>query len=174
MRLLIYKLKMKFYKFFFSANKFAEASGMVFGKRTLISTKEIGSEPYLIKLGNDVRVTAGVVFHTHGAARVLRSKYPQCDFFGRINIGNNVYIGQRAMILPGVTIGDNVVVGAASVVTKSVPSNSIVAGNPAKLICDLSEFESKNIKYNLDTKNMGFFEKKRFLLSLAEDKFIKK
>ena len=49
-------------------------------------------------------------------------------------IGDNVWIGYRAMILKGVTIGDNSVVAANSVVTKDVPSNSIVAGNPAKII----------------------------------------
>lgn len=49
-------------------------------------------------------------------------------------IGNNCLIGKGSIILPGVTIGDNVVVGAGSVVTKDVPNNVIVAGNPAKII----------------------------------------
>lgn len=49
-------------------------------------------------------------------------------------IGQNCFIGGRSLILPGVTIGDSCIVGAGSVVTRSVPPNSIVAGNPAKLI----------------------------------------
>ncbi len=49
-------------------------------------------------------------------------------------IGNNVWIGELCSILPGVTIGDNCVIGANSVVTKSIPSNSIAVGNPAKVI----------------------------------------
>lgn len=49
-------------------------------------------------------------------------------------IGQNCFIGGRALILPGVTIGDSCIVGAGSVVTKSVPAHSIVAGNPAKII----------------------------------------
>jgi len=49
-------------------------------------------------------------------------------------IGNNVWLGSRVMVLKGVTIGDNSVIGAMSVVTKSIPSNCIVAGNPAKVI----------------------------------------
>lgn len=51
-----------------------------------------------------------------------------------ITIGKNVWIGGSAVILPGVTIGDNAVVGAGSVVTKDVPKNAVVAGNPAKLV----------------------------------------
>lgn len=51
-----------------------------------------------------------------------------------INIGRRVWIGAGATILPGVTIGDNSVVGAGSVVTKDVPSDTIVAGNPARFI----------------------------------------
>lgn len=51
-----------------------------------------------------------------------------------VNIGKRVWIGAGATILPGVTIGDNSVVGAGSVVTKDVPSDTIVAGNPARFI----------------------------------------
>lgn len=53
-------------------------------------------------------------------------------------IGDNVWIGGDATILPGVTIGDNVVIGAGSVVTKDIPSNVVIAGNPAKIIKTLS------------------------------------
>ena len=49
-------------------------------------------------------------------------------------IGQNCFIGGRSMILPGIEIGDNCVIGAGAVVTKSVPSRSIAAGNPAKII----------------------------------------
>ncbi len=54
-------------------------------------------------------------------------------------IGNNVYIGAGAVIMNPVNIGDNVIIGAGSVVTKDIPSNCIVAGNPAKIIRNLSE-----------------------------------
>ena len=49
-------------------------------------------------------------------------------------IGQNCFIGGRALILPGVSVGDSCIVGAGSVVTRSVPANSIVAGNPARVI----------------------------------------
>ena len=51
-----------------------------------------------------------------------------------VRIKRNVWIGANATILPGVTIGENAVVGAGSVVTKDVPDNAVVAGNPARLI----------------------------------------
>ena len=51
-----------------------------------------------------------------------------------VTIGDNVWIGGSATILPGVSIGDNVTIGAGSVVTKDVESNTVVAGNPAKII----------------------------------------
>lgn len=51
-----------------------------------------------------------------------------------VTIGDNVWIGTHAVILPGVTIGDRSVIGAGSVVTKDVPANSVVVGNPAKII----------------------------------------
>lgn len=54
-----------------------------------------------------------------------------------VTIGDNVWIGGNAVILPGVSLGDNVVVGAGAVVTKSFPSNVVIAGNPAKIIKEL-------------------------------------
>jgi len=51
-----------------------------------------------------------------------------------VTIGNNCWITTRCIILPGVTIGDNCVIGAGSVVNIDIPSNSIVMGNPAKVV----------------------------------------
>ena len=57
------------------------------------------------------------------------------------NIGKNCFIAPNSVILPGITIGDEVIVGAGSVVTKDIPNNVVVAGNPAKII-------RKNIRMN--------------------------
>ena len=56
-----------------------------------------------------------------------------------VTIGNNVWIGGSATILPGVTIGDNVVIGAGSVVTHDIPSDTVAAGNPARVIKKLKD-----------------------------------
>lgn len=57
---------------------------------------------------------------------------------GPVIIGQNVWVGDKATILPGVTIGDGAVIGANSVVTKDVPPYSIVGGNPAKVLKQLN------------------------------------
>lgn len=64
---------------------------------------------------------------------LIGKKSPNSDI-SKCTIGDNVYIGAGAIIMNPVTIGDNVVIGAASVVTKDIPSNCVVAGNPAKVI----------------------------------------
>ena len=65
---------------------------------------------------------------------VFRKENPNFDFYGKILIGNNVNIGNDVVIMPGVRVVDNVVIGAQSVITKSIPSNIVVAGIPAKFI----------------------------------------
>ena len=62
---------------------------------------------------------------------------------GRVNIGDNVFIGAESVVLPGVTIGNNVIVGANSTVTHDIPDNTVVAGTPAKLICTLDDYLNK-------------------------------
>lgn len=71
-----------------------------------------GSEPYLISIGNHVRITSGVRFVTHdGGVWTLRERggCEDIDKFGRIRIGNNVHIGWNTIIMPNVEIGDNCV-----------------------------------------------------------------
>lgn len=76
--------------------------------------------------------------------------------------------------MPGVTIGEGSLVAAGSVVTKSVAPYTVVGGNPARFICTTKEYMEKNLKYNLNCKQMSMTDKKLFLLSLEDDHFIKK
>lgn len=68
------------------------------------------------------------------SANHSRSNYSEHDKTPPLKIGKNVWIGSNCVLLPGVEIGDNVIIGAGSIVTKSIPSNSIAAGNPCKVI----------------------------------------
>ena len=62
---------------------------------------------------------------------------------GHVKIGDNVFIGMNSTILKGVTIGDNVVIGANSLINKDVPSNSVVVGNPQRVVCTIDEYLEK-------------------------------
>ena len=109
-----------------------------------------------------------------GGGKAVRHISPNFDVFGKIKIGNNVYIGNNSLIMPGVTIGDNVLVAAGSVVTHSVPDNVVIGGNPAKLLCSLEEYYQRNLPYNTDTKGLSFKEKKEVLIKLSDGMFVKK
>ena len=104
---------------------------------------------------------------------MIRKEIPGFDSFGKIIIKDWAYIGSGSHILPGVTIGEGALVAAGSIVTKSVPPHAVVGGNPARVICTVEEYKKKNIKYNTKTYGMSVEEKKRILLSLPDDMFIK-
>lgn len=109
-----------------------------------------------------------------GGGNVVRHKYPDFDCFGKVVIGDYVYIGTNALIMPGVTIGNNVLVAAGSVVTKSIPSGMVVAGNPAKKICTIAEYYERNKAFDLHTKALSNSAKKIVLLATNEEMFLKK
>lgn len=171
---MISRILNKYRRIFWSPEKYARYIGVRIGKECDIQDINFGSEPYLIEIGNNVQITKGVKIFTHGGGWVFRKEFPDLDTFGKVIIKNNVYIGNNTLIMPGVTIGNNVIVGAGSVVTKSVPDNAVVAGNPAKIISDLETTKQRMLPYNVGTKKMNPEQKKKSLLSLSEDKFIKK
>ena len=90
-----------------------------------------GSEPYLISLGDHTEVSFDCAFITHdGATWGFRNqeRYKGVIRFGRIRVGDNVFIGARSVILPGVTIGDYSIIAAGAVVNKSIPANEVWGG----------------------------------------------
>ncbi|MEZ3134905.1 DapH/DapD/GlmU-related protein [Stutzerimonas kunmingensis] len=99
------------------------------------------SEPYLVTLGDNVYISIGACFICHdGSTLPFRKDIPDLELAGEVRVGDNVFIGAGALILPNVTIGNNCVVGANSVVTRSVPDGSIVAGNPARVVSKTEDF----------------------------------
>lgn len=142
--------------------------GVAMGKNCQVyGDVSFGSEPYLVSLGDNVKITCGSLFITHdGGVEVLRNlgMLENAEVFGRITIGNNVFIGNRCIFLPNVTVGDNVVIGTGSIVTRDIPSNSIAAGVPCRVIKTLEEYYEKCRLAADYTKNMADADKDVYLI----------
>lgn len=95
-----------------------------------------------IFIGDNTQITAGVIILAHDYSySVLGNIYGELPRQQRDTIiGKNVFIGMNSIILMGSNIGDNVIIGAGSVVSGHIPSNTVCAGNPAKIICSLDQF----------------------------------
>lgn len=158
-----------------SAEKYARYIGVNLGENNFIPDKNCwSSEPYLITVGNNCQITSGVRIFTHGGGNVIRNINPDFDVFGKVSIGNWVYIGNNSLIMPGVTIGDNSLIAAGSVVTKSVPSGVVVGGNPARVLSTIKDYVKRNETFNLNSKRMTKSEKRILLKSLPAERFIVK
>jgi acetyltransferase-like isoleucine patch superfamily enzyme len=138
-----------------------------------IITRGLGTEPWLISIGDRVTIATDVLLMTHdGATWLVRDDRGRRYKYGRVEIGNDVFIGAQSVIMPGVRIGDRVVVGAGSVVTKSVPSGAIVAGVPAKIIGRFDDYERRALATfaaHADMKGEAF--KDRVLSVTPHDKW---
>jgi len=121
--------------------------GAQIGEQCIIIPRELGTEPYLVKIGNHVVINQGVRLHTHdGGTWVFRKEIPDLRVFGPIIIKDNCLIGENVSILPNVTIGENSIVGAGSVVIADVPPGSIVMGVPARRLGSLEKYKEKCIQ----------------------------
>jgi protein capG len=125
---------------------------------------EWSTEPWIITLGNHVHITDGVKFITHdGGTLLFRSQVPDLEITKPITIGDDVYIGNNVIILPGVTVGNKVIIGAGAVVTKNIPDNSVVVGVPARVIKTTEEYFEKIQKESLHVGHLKGKEKDKEL-----------
>lgn len=103
------------------------------------------TRPMLLEIGNYVKITSGVTILAHDYSRsVIRRVYG--EIIGEAKqtiIGDNVFIGMNSVILMGTHVGDNVIIGAGSIVSGNVPSNSVIGGNPAKVIMALDDYYNR-------------------------------
>ena len=112
-------------------------SNMLTGNVTYENCRMDTVYPGLITIGKNFISAPGSVVLTHDACllnktgKILKKK---------VVIGDNVYLGYNAIILPGVTLGNNVIVSAGSLVTKSFPDNVLIGGNPARILMTVDQY----------------------------------
>lgn len=105
------------------------------GEHCSILTTTVFTDPAYVRIGNNVRFSSCSLIGHDGVVAMLNQAYDlKLDSVGKIDIGDNVFIGFNAIVLPNVTIGSNAIVAAGAVVTKNVAAGDIVAGIPAKPI----------------------------------------
>lgn len=134
---------------------FLRKRGVIIGENCEIyKSVNFGSEPYLITIGNHVRINGGVQLVTHdGGCWVLRDKnagyeeeFQNADRFGKITIHDNVHIGTNAIIMPGVDIGENCIIACGAVVTHNVPANMVFGGGTGQMYRDIGRVCFQNTK----------------------------
>ena len=129
------------------------------GKDVSYKTTLLPAEPFLVAIHNNVRLAAGVRLITHSLTCEVfnhmfgTDKY-KCQF-GKIEIHSNVFVGAGATIMYNVTIGENVIVAPGAVVTKDVPSGTIVGGIPAKVIGSFEASRRKAEEFSSIVEKMG-------------------
>lgn len=125
----------------------ARALGMKVGENCRIISCVVAAEYDLVEIGNRVTVSSEVLFITHdGAGWLTRDERGRRYRLARIKVGDDCFIGARSILMPGVELGERCIVAAGSVVTKSVPSGSVVGGNPARVIGSFANFRERTLR----------------------------
>lgn len=122
------------------ANRIREGGGIVGNNVDFYEVKIDNNS--LFKIGNNVTLTNCRLL-THDACL---SKITGCVRIAPIYIGDNVFVGADAIILPGTKIGNNCIIGAGAVVAHNIPDNSVAVGNPCRIICSFDDFIKKEIE----------------------------
>ncbi|MBS1514742.1 MAG: hypothetical protein JSS63_06905 [Bacteroidetes bacterium] len=126
-----------------------------------------------LTIGDDTGIGGHCLLFTHGSWLSQIDGFPVT--FAPITLGNKVWLPWRVFIMPGVTVGDNVVIGANSLVSKNLPSNSLAAGSPAKVLVEnyppeLTEEKRTDILKNIFTDFVNFISYNGFQVSGFDEK----
>lgn len=157
MKIFFYRIVLFIYTFFERLSMMAyiaicKSQGMKIGKDVKIFGRVyFGSEPYLVEIGDLTQIANGTSFVNHGGTtKTLRrlEGLEDARIFGHIKIGKNCTIGSNCIIQQNVSIGDNCILGASSVLTHSMPDNSVFAGNLAKFVCSTQQYGESILENN--------------------------
>jgi acetyltransferase-like isoleucine patch superfamily enzyme len=130
-----------------------------------------GSEPYLVRVGDGVTISNDVQFVTHdGGLRVVRDVHPGAFYYAPIEVGDRVFIGAGAILLPGVSVGGGSVIGAGAVVAADVAPGTVVAGVPARPIKRVDEYAFARREEWIDTAGLTPEQKRQRLLARFSDR----
>lgn len=117
-------------------NKVLYTIGNVKNQHTMID----GLIPQAVKIGDNFTSAPNSIILAHDASTHIHTKKHRVE---ETVIGDNVFLGAGAIILPGVNVGNGAIIGAGAIVTKDVAANTIVAGNPARFICNVDQYIEK-------------------------------
>lgn len=109
------------------------------GENFFMNTNCVILDGAKVTFGDNVFIAPGCGFYTAGHPLDSGRRNSGLEYAYPITIGDNVWIGAQVCVLPGVTIGDNTVIGAGSVVTRSIPAGVLAAGNPCRVIREITE-----------------------------------
>lgn len=150
------------------------------GKNVKLYTTSFGTEPYLIRIYDNVTCASHVRFITHDVscfnmARFAHIDESQIDKVGSITLFENAFVGAYAILMPNTSVGKNSVVAAGSIVTKHIPDGQLWGGVPAKYIMETSEYSKKIIS---QSKAFPWINQKRNftneeLVKMRQDYFFK-
>ncbi|OAB44731.1 sugar O-acetyltransferase [Paenibacillus glacialis] len=101
-----------------------------------------------VVFGDNVFVAPNCGFYTAGHPFDVEQRNEGLEIVAPITVGNNVWIGGGVNVIAGVTIGDNTIIGAGSVVTKNIPSGVIAAGNPCRVLREITEEDKTKYRRN--------------------------
>lgn len=143
----------------FTIAEYFRGQGALIGENNRLEVRSLGAEPYLVRIGNHCTIGPNVSFICHdGATWLFTEEIPGLQKFSTIEILDNCFIGMNAVLLGNIKIGPNSIVGASAVVTKDVPPNAVVAGNPARVVSTVEQYKEKVLRLWAHQRPQGYFE----------------